>query len=428
MSSLMRRFSATFGLDAGGLTLTGVGAPVNDTDAATKAFASNASNLTTGTINPALLGTITTYVGTTAIALGRASGAQALTGITSIDGNAATATALQTSRTFSFTGAATGSAVFDGTADATVNLTLADTGVVANTYTKVSVNAKGLITSGSSLSASDIPNLDWSKITTGRPTTLAGYGITDGVNSSLIGAANGIATLDSNGQIPTSQLPAAVVGAMNYQGTWDASTNSPALVSGTGTKGYYYKVSVAGTTNIDGTNDWRVGDMIVFNGTTWDRIDGGKNEVISVFGRTGAVVLTSTDISTALGYTPLSSSGSIQTAVNAGALANAVGGTSFSTQTFSSALSNQVIASASTSTVRSFELLIQVTAGTKYQLSKVLVIHDGTTPTILEYGQMNTNGLFATFDATISGGVLSVVTTTAETSSTYKIVMTTLDV
>lgn len=33
------------------------------------------------------------------------------------------------------------------------------------------------------LAAADIPNLDWSKITIGKPTTLAGYGITDGVNT-----------------------------------------------------------------------------------------------------------------------------------------------------------------------------------------------------------------------------------------------------
>jgi uncharacterized protein (TIGR02145 family) len=33
------------------------------------------------------------------------------------------------------------------------------------------------------LTAADIPNLDWSKITTGKPTTLAGYGIIDAVNT-----------------------------------------------------------------------------------------------------------------------------------------------------------------------------------------------------------------------------------------------------
>ncbi|MGH8348141.1 MAG: gp53-like domain-containing protein [Pseudomonas sp.] len=51
--------------------------------------------------------------------------------------------------------------------------------MVAGTYGKVTVNAKGLVTSGGNLAAADIPVLDWSKITTGKPTTLGGYGITD---------------------------------------------------------------------------------------------------------------------------------------------------------------------------------------------------------------------------------------------------------
>ena len=40
------------------------------------------------------------------------------------------------------------------------------------------------------LTSADIPNLPWSKITAGKPTTLAGYGITDAMNTSH--AANGI--------------------------------------------------------------------------------------------------------------------------------------------------------------------------------------------------------------------------------------------
>ena len=60
-----------------------------------------------------------------------------------------------------------------------VTLSLGTSGVVAGTYTKVMVDAYGRVTSGTNLSSTDIPNLDWSKITTGKPTTLAGYGITD---------------------------------------------------------------------------------------------------------------------------------------------------------------------------------------------------------------------------------------------------------
>ena len=66
-----------------------------------------------------------------------------------------------------------------------------------------------------------------------------------------------------------------VIGALNYKGTWNASTNSPTLASGVGTKGDYYVVSVAGSTNLDGETLWGVGDWAVFNGTAWQKVDGG---------------------------------------------------------------------------------------------------------------------------------------------------------
>ena len=87
------------------------------------------------------------------------------------------------------------------------------------------------------------------------------------------GAANGVATLDAGGKVPVSELPAAVLGALSYQGTWDASTNTPTLTSSVGTKGYYYVVSVAGNTNLNGITDWLVGDWAVYNGTVWQKVD-----------------------------------------------------------------------------------------------------------------------------------------------------------
>ena len=67
------------------------------------------------------------------------------------------------------------------------------------------------------------------------------------------------------------------IGALNYKGTWNASTNSPTLTSGVGTKGDYYVVSVAGSTNLDGTTLWGVGDWAVFNGSIWQKVDGGDS-------------------------------------------------------------------------------------------------------------------------------------------------------
>lgn len=68
-----------------------------------------------------------------------------------------------------------------------------------------------------------------------------------------------------------------VGGGLDYKGLWNANTNSPALASGVGTKGDYYVVGVPGTTNLDGINDWHLGDWAVFNGTVWQKIDNSES-------------------------------------------------------------------------------------------------------------------------------------------------------
>jgi hypothetical protein len=109
------------------------------------------------------------------------------------------------------------------------------------------------------------------------------------------GAALGVATLDAGGKVPVSELPAAVLGALSYQGTWNASTNTPTLTSSVGTKGYYYVVDVSGNTNLNGITDWVIGDWAIFNGSVWQKVD-NTDAVTSVNGQTGVVVLTTTNI------------------------------------------------------------------------------------------------------------------------------------
>lgn len=116
------------------------------------------------------------------------------------------------------------------------------------------------------------------------------------VEASLLGAANGIAQLGSDGKVPTSQLPASVTGAMNYQGSWNAGTNSPTIpTASSSNKGHYYVVSVNGSTSVGGITDWKVGDWVVSNGTSWEKID-NTDSVTSVAGKTGAVTLATADI------------------------------------------------------------------------------------------------------------------------------------
>jgi hypothetical protein len=97
--------------------------------------------------------------------------------------------------------------------------------------------------------------------------------------------------LTTNG---TSLSWASVSGSgLSYQGAWNASTNSPTLTSSSGTSGYYYIVSVAGSTNLNGITDWKVGDWAIYNGASWQKID--QSETLQTITSTdGSVTVTTT--------------------------------------------------------------------------------------------------------------------------------------
>lgn len=77
--------------------------------------------------------------------------------------------------------------------------------------------------------------------------------------------------------LKTVSSVANAIGALNYKGTWNASTNTPAIASGVGAQGDYYVVSVAGATSLDGITNWGVGDWATFNGSVWQRVEGGAD-------------------------------------------------------------------------------------------------------------------------------------------------------
>jgi len=102
---------------------------------------------------------------------------------------------------------------------------------------------------------------------------------------------------------------ASVAGGLSYQGTWNASTNTPTLTSSVGVNGYYYIVSTAGSTNLNGITDWQIGDWLLFNGSVWQKID-QSNLVTSVNGQTGAVSVGTVTSVAATAGTGISVSGS----------------------------------------------------------------------------------------------------------------------
>lgn len=109
------------------------------------------------------------------------------------------------------------------------------------------------------------------------------------------GKANGFATLDESGRIPYSQLAES---AMEYKGQWNATTNTPTLVDGTGTKGDFYVVSVAGTQNLgSGDIQFFVNDRIIYDGSVWSRLSAGDVKTVNdVLPANGNIALTGENI------------------------------------------------------------------------------------------------------------------------------------
>ena len=120
------------------------------------------------------------------------------------------------------------------------------------------------------------------------------------------------------------------IGALNYKGSWDASTNTPTLTSSVGTKGDYYVVSVAGTTNLNGIALWSVGDWATFNGSIWQKIDGSTSEAfvtITVTSLTGYMYANNNSPVTASTTIPVANvTGAVPNTVNIIAGTNLTGG------------------------------------------------------------------------------------------------------
>ena len=111
------------------------------------------------------------------------------------------------------------------------------TPVTPATATKVSYNQYGLITAGTTLVASDIPNLPWSQLTPATiPTTIGGYGITDAASLTANNNFTGLQTITSN--------------ALRLSG-WNSQVNDGILYLGAGNN-YIYKNGSQFTFNIAG--------------------------------------------------------------------------------------------------------------------------------------------------------------------------------
>ena len=216
--------------------------------------------------------------------------------------NVLSATKLTTARAISLTGDVTGTVNFDGSADVSIAAVVADGSHVHGNstitdvdWTKISnkpdpivtVALTGDVTGTANTTLTDLGNGTITVNTVvgddshlhsfanlkSKPTTLSGYGVTDAINISQKGVANGVATLDASGLVPVGQLPSYVDDVLEY-------TNLGAFPA-VGEPG---KIYVALDTNK--TYRW--------SGTVYIYITSGA--VDSVAGKTGVVTLTKADV------------------------------------------------------------------------------------------------------------------------------------
>ena len=107
------------------------------------------------------------------------------------------------------------------------------------------------------------------------------------IDTSVIGANNGVCPLDANGKVSANNL---TISAMEYKGNYNPVTNSPVLSNGgSHSQGDVYTVSVNGTRNFGAGNiQLYTGDQLIYSGSVWNRC-GTSSSVVSVHGRSGVI-------------------------------------------------------------------------------------------------------------------------------------------
>lgn len=180
---------------------------------------------------------------------------------------------LKTARAISITGDATGATVFDGSEDAAITLVLKNTGATAGTFTKLTVDEKGLVIKSELLTPDDIPELTLSKIKDAGTAAARDVGNNQG----------NLVELNDKGKIDKKYLPAIAISepfAVSSEEEMLALTAQKGDIAIRSDESKTYILKGAPATDLE----------------NWLELQTPDCKIFSVNGQTGAVVLTTEDI------------------------------------------------------------------------------------------------------------------------------------
>ena len=270
------------------------------------------------------------------------------------------------------------------------------------------------------------------------------------LNATTLGSGVTGSSLTSVGTIGTGTWQGTVIGS-TYGGTGVNNGSSTITIGGNVTMSGAY--TFAGTLTANTTVTFPTSGTLATttnatfgSGSTWN-----GNVIGAAYGGTGVAnnAASTLTISGAYGTTLTVSGTTSVTLPTSGTLATLAGTETLTNKSFNSAINYQAsavtiandnvvqatVATTSATTVdswakatyRSAKYLVQVTQGSNYQVSEIMVIQDGTNTYMTEFAVIETNGVLATFTSSISGSnALLTVTMGSATSATINIQRTLL--
>lgn len=205
--------------------------------------------------------------------------------------------------------------------------------------------------------------------------------------------------------------------------TLTATITANSVALGTDTTGNYVADLTAGTgISVSGGGVETANITVTNTGVT--SLTGTANQV-SVSASTGSVTL-STPQSIATTSTPTFAGITLNGTTNLQSSGTTYSALGVATLTTSATTADQVLDSVSATTYRTIKYTVQVTSSTSYQAVELLLVHDGTTVQMVEYGNLYTGSSLATFDADISSGNVRLLCTPVNASSTFRLMRSAL--